>query len=216
MPTLWMHPFSSYCQKVLIALYENGTAFTPRLVRLELPEDRAALAALWPLARFPVLVDGGEAIAESSIIIEHLDRAHPGPAPLVPADALEVRFMDRVFDLWVQGPMQAMVNDALAPAGQRSPARVDRGRGDLATAYRWLEGRLAGRDWAAGRAFSMADCAAAPALFYAHWVQPIPADLPVLNGYFRRLMARPSVARVVDEARPWRHLHPIAPAGDLP
>lgn len=214
--TLWMHPFSSFCQKVLIALYENGTAFQPRLVRLELPEERAALAELWPLARFPVLQDGDRVIAESSIIIEHLDRAHPGPAPLVPPDALELRFMDRVFDLWVQGPMQAAVADALAPPEQRSPARVERGRQDLATTYRWLNTRLAGRDWAAGAGFSMADCAAAPALFYAHWLQPIPAELPVLAGYFRRLMARPSVARAVDEARPWRHLHPIPPAADLP
>lgn len=211
-PELYLHPFASYCQKVLTAFYERGIAFTPRFVDLGDPGDRAALAALWPFARFPVLRDGDAVVAESTTIIEHLDLTRQGPPRLTRdgAEGLRIRFLDRVFDNWVHARMQEIVTNALLPAAEDSPSRVARGRADLDTAYAWLDRELAG-PWAAGEAFTLADCAAAPALFYADWVHPIPAAHGRLRGYLDRLLARPSFARVVEEARPWRHLHPIRP-----
>lgn len=210
-PTLYAHPFSSYCQKVLIALYENDTPFTYRMLAIDDAEAAAELAALWPLKRFPVLVDDGRTILESSIIIEHLMLRHPGPTRLIPADpaaALEVRLMDRFFDNYVMTPMQKIVFDCIRAEDARDPAGVAQAREMLDTAYGWLDTVMAGRKWAAGDSFSLGDCAAAPALFYADWVHPIGDASPHVRGYRRRLLDRPSFARAVDEARPYRPLFP--------
>lgn len=212
-PVLYAHPFSSYCQKVLIALYENDTAFTYRLLGSEDdPEAFAELAALWPMKRFPLLVDDGETVIEASIIIEHLMQQHPGPVRLIPDapdEALEARKMDRFFDNYVMTPMQRIVGDHLRPADKRDPYGVDEARAMLDTAYGWLDGVMQDRDWAAGDGFSLADCAAAPALFYADWAHPIGDAFPAVRDYRRRLLARPSFARAVDEARPYRPLFPL-------
>ncbi|MEG3123863.1 glutathione S-transferase family protein [Sphingomonas sp. GB1N7] len=208
---LFAHPFSSYCQKVLIALYENATPFAFRMLDGDHPENGAAFAALWPIGKFPLLVDDGRAIVESSIIIEHLQHYHPGPRRFIPADphdALETRMLDRVFDNHVMGPMQRVVADALRPPERRDSAAVEQAGGALDTAYAWLDARLAGREWAAG-AFGLADCAAAPALFYADWVRPIDPAYATLTAYRARLLARPSFARAVDEARPYRAFFPL-------
>ncbi|QXQ06561.1 glutathione S-transferase family protein [Sphingosinicellaceae bacterium] len=205
---LHAHPFSSYCQKVLIALYENATPFAYRT--LEGEAAMADLKALWPLGRFPLLVDDGHAVAEASIIVEHLCLHHPGPVELVPRNpvaALPVRAMDRVFDNYVMTPMQTIVADAMRPEAERDATAVAAARATLGTAYAWLDTKLTGQEWAAG-SFSLADCAAAPALFYADWVQPIDASFPNLAAYRRRLLARPSMARAVDEARPYRKYFP--------
>ena len=208
--TLYSHPFSSYCQKVLVALWENELAFTYR--HLEEPGAAEERAALWPLGRFPVLVDDGRVIAESSIIIEHLDLHHPGPVRFLPQAAeaaLEVRFMDRFFDNYVMTAMQKPVLEALkGERGRTDEARAE-ARGALDTAYAWLEERLAGRTWAAGEDFSMADCAAAPSLFYADWVHEIGPAFPQVRAYRSRLLARPSFARAVDEGRRYRHYFPL-------
>jgi len=209
---LYAHPFSSYCQKVLIALYENETPFEYRMLGPEHERNFAELRARWPFGRFPVLVDDGRTLAESSIIIEHLALRHPGPVALIPSDprvALGVRALDRCFDLYVHTPMQKLVGDALRPAEARDPFGVGEARKLLDTAYAWLDGTLAGRTWAAGDAFSLADCAAAPALFYADWAHPIGAAFANLRGLRQRLLARPSFARAVDEARPHRANFPL-------
>ncbi|MBC9250750.1 glutathione S-transferase [Pseudomonas alcaligenes] len=215
---LYAHPFSSYCQKVLIALYENATPFAYRLLSPDNPQAMSELEAHWPFRRFPLLLDGERAVSESSIIIEYLQQHYPGTSNLLPeeaAAALEVRFMDRAFDLYVSTPMQACVFDQLRPAEQRDTFGVAQARQLLVTAYRWFDGRLDGRQWAAGSTFSLADCAAAPALFYADWIEPIGAEFATLRAYRQRLLARPSFARAVDEARPYRHLFPLgAPERD--
>ncbi len=210
--TLYAHPFSSYCQKVLIALWENETPFVYR--HLEEPGAAEERAALWPLGRFPVLVDEGVPIAESSIIIEHLDLAHGGPVRFVPEDrraALEVRFLDRFFDNFVMAAMQKPVFEALRPSpdAARKEEALAEARKALETAYAWLEGRLEGRTWAAGAAFTMADCAAAPALFYSDWVHPIGPHFPGLKAYRARLLGRPSFARAVEEGRRYRAYFPL-------
>jgi glutathione S-transferase len=208
--TLYSHPFSSYCQKVLMALWENEIAFTYR--HLEEPGASEQLGQLWPLGRFPVLLDNGVTVAESSIIIEHLDLRHPGPVRWLPDDrdaALEVRLMDRFFDNYVMSEMQKPVAESLrGEAGRKDEALAEAAR-TLDIAYGWLEGRLAGRSWAAGEDFSLADCAAAPSLFYADWVRQIGPQFPVLRAYRSRLLARPSFARAVEEARPYRHYFPL-------
>ena len=213
---LYAHPFSSYCQKVLIALWENNTPFTYR--NLEEPGAAGERAALWPLGRFPVLVDNGWMVAESSIFIEHLGIHHPGTVQLVPNDrkaALEVRFMDRFFDNYIMTAMQKPVFEALKPEGGRKEEAMTEARQALDTAYAWLETRLAGRVWAAGNDFTMADCAAAPSLFYADWVHRIGPAFPHVRNYRSRLLARPSFARAVEEARPYRRYFPLgAPARD--
>lgn len=215
---LYAHPFSSYCQKVLIALYENATPFEFRLLA---PGDDAAmveLERLWPFKKFPVLVDGGRSVSEATIIIEHLALYHPGPVRLIPEDpraALDVRFMDRFFDNYISTPQQKVVFDSIRPEAHRDPQGVADARATLETAYRWLDGVMAEREWAAGESFSLADCAAAPFLFYAHWTHPIDAVFTHVNAYRRRLLARPSFARAVDEARPFREFFPLgAPAED--
>jgi glutathione S-transferase len=208
---LYAHPFSSYCQKVLVALYENGTPFSWRSLA-DGPEAMQELAALWPFRRFPVLVDNGRAIAESSIIIEHLQLCHPGPVPLLPADpraALEVRAMDRFFDNYVSTPQQKIVVDRLRPETERDARGVAEARATLDTAYAWLDRVMDGREWAAGERFSLADCGAAPFLFYADWTHRIGEDFPNVIAYRKRLLARPSFARAVDEARPYRPLFPL-------
>jgi glutathione S-transferase len=208
--TLYAHPFSSYCQKALIALYENATPFVFRMLG-----DAGAMAeleALWPMKRFPVLVDGERTVMEATIIIEHLGLHHPGPVRLVPADAkaaLEVRAMDRFFDNYIMTPQQKIVFDAIRKPENRDRYGVDEARAMLDTAYRWLDGKMAGRDWAAGDSFSLADCAAAPALFYADWTHAIGERFGNVRAYRRRLLARPSFARAVDEARPYRQFFPL-------
>lgn len=211
--TLYYHPLASYCHKVLIALYENGTPFEKRLIDLSKEDDRAALAALWPPVRFPVLRDHarGRDVPESTIIIEYLDHHFPGHRPLIPTDwndALDVRLWERFFDGDVQDPMQRIVADRLH--GTKADMAPQRAR--LATAYGMLEQQLGERTWVAGAGFSMADCAAAPALFYASTLAPIPADQIHLHAYFTRLMARPSVQRVLEEAKPYFQYYPFAEA----
>ena len=209
---LYAHPFSSYCQKVLIPLYENDTPFEFRMLAPGDERTAAEHAALWPLKRMPVLVDGGGTVAEASIIIEHLGIHHPGPVRLIPEDpraALEVRMMDRFFDNYIMTPMQKIVGDSLRAPEDRDRRGVAEAREMLDTAYRWLDGALTGRESAAGDGFSLADCAAAPSLFYADWAHPIDAAFSKGRAYRRRLLARPSVARAVDEARPYRPLFPL-------
>jgi glutathione S-transferase len=205
---LFGHPFSSYTWKALIALYESDTPFTFRnIAGNEFPENEAAFLEHWPVGKFPLLVDDGVPVMESSIIVEHV-----APA-LIPDDrdlALEVRMLDRIFDNHVMTPVQAIVAEHL-PFITQTPdeARIARARASLDKVYPWLDARLAGRRWAAGENFTLADCAGAPSLFYADWVHPIPEGLTSLKGYRARALARPSVARVVDEARPYRHLFPL-------
>jgi glutathione S-transferase len=208
---LYAHPFSSYCQKVLIALYENETPFEFRMLapghEREIEEHRAS----WPLGKFPVLVDDGRPVAEATIIIEYLGIHHPGPVRLLPPEpdaALEVRMMDRIFDNYVMSPVQKIVADCMRSPESRDPQGVEEARSLLSTAYAWLDGVMRDREWAAGRAFSLADCAAAPSLFYADWVHPIDESRRSLRDYRARLLKRPSFARAVDEARPYRVLFP--------
>ena len=208
----YAHPFSSYCQKVLIALYENGIPFEWRMLTPDDAATGAEFAALWPIRRFPLLRDGERTVVESSIIIEYLDRHYPGTAPLIPVDAdsaLEARAMDRFFDHYVHTPQQKIVWDSLRPVADRDPYGVKEARAMLDTAYAWLDRKLAGRYWATGGDFSLADCAAAPALFYADWTHRIPASCTNLIAYRQRLLARPSFARAVDEARPYRSYFPL-------
>jgi glutathione S-transferase len=209
---LFAHPFSSYCQKVLIALYENVTPFEFRMLAPDDAQAAAELAALWPLARMPVLVDAGRTVVEATIIIEYLQLNHPGPMQLVPEDrgaALPVRMMDRFFDNYVMTPMQKLVLDSIRTPEQRDHQGVTEARQLLDTSYRWLDDTMKGREWAAGDAFTLADCAAAPALFYADWAHAIAPVFANVDAYRRRLLARPSFARAVDEARPYRGNFPL-------
>lgn len=208
--TLYAHPFSSYCQKVLVALYENDVPFEYRMI--EDPAAMAALTARWPFARFPILVDDGRTVVESTIIIEHLMRNHGGRVRWLPEDpraALEVRFLDRFFDNDVMTAMQRPVFEALRKDPSRKDEAMAEARRLLDLAYGWLEQRLLGRTWAAGETISLADCAAAPSLFYADWVHPIAATFPTLRAYRSRLLAWPAFARAVNEARPYRHYFPL-------
>jgi len=209
---LYGHPFSSYTQKGLIALYENATPFEFRCIGPDTPQHAAEWLRRWPLAKFPLLVDDDRAIAETSIIIEYLQLAHPGPVRLLPADpmaALDVRFLDRFFDLHVMDAMQIAVDSALGRLPGKSEDGLAIAGERLNRAYAWLEGHLAGRTWAGGPDFTLADCAAAPSLFYADWVHRISDAYPVLRAYRTRLLARPSFARAVEEARPFRPLFPL-------
>ncbi|WP_148715261.1 glutathione S-transferase family protein [Chitinolyticbacter meiyuanensis] len=209
---LYGHPFSSYTQKALIALYENATPFEFRCLGPDTPQHAADWLQHWPLRKFPLLVDGERSIVETSIIIEYLQLAHSGPVRLLPADpmaALDVRFLDRFFDLHVMSPVQHAVSGALTgDATKRSDAFATTVE-QLERAYAWLEGHLAGRPWAAGTEFTLADCAAAPSLFYADWTHRIADHYPTLHAYRARLLARPSFARAVEEARPYRPLFPL-------
>ena len=209
---LYGHPFSSYTQKVLIALYENATAFEFRSLGPETPQHAASWQQRWPLRKFPLLVDGDRTVVESSIIIEYLQHVYPGPVRLLPAEpmaTLEVRFLDRFFDLHVMSPVQHAVEGALTGLADRKQEALAEAASRLELAYAWLEGHLAGRTWAAAADFTLADCAAAPALFYADWTHPIAARHPLLRAYRARLLARPSFARAVDEARSFRSYFPL-------
>ncbi|RZL03296.1 MAG: glutathione S-transferase family protein [Rubrivivax sp.] len=208
--SLYAHPFSSYCQKVLTALYENATPHTVRMLDGSGTAGQE-FAALWPIKRMPVLTDGDRTLMEASIIIEYLGLHHPGPVRLIPQDAgaaLDVRFMDRFFDNYVMTPMQRIVADFIRPPDQRDARTVLEAKALLDDAYQWLDQRMADREWACETGFSLADCAAAPALFYADWVHPMGGQRPHAQAYRRRLLARPSFARAVDEARPFRSLFP--------
>ena len=209
---LYAHPFSSYSQKVLTALYENGTTFEWKL--LESPECDAwrELVAMWPVKRFPVLVENGRMVAEASCCIEYLHVHHRGPVALIPDDpdeALEVRVMDRFFAHYISTPPQKVVFDALRPDGDRDPYGVEEARSMLENAYAWLDGVMARREWAAGDRFSLADCGAGPFLFYADWTHRIDGRYAHVRAYRARLLARPAFARAVDEARPYRSYFPL-------
>lgn len=204
------HPFSSYCWKVQIALDANRTAYNYHAVGEE-PGAMEQLQQIWPFGKFPVLVDDGEMIAETSCIIEHLQVRHPGPNIWIPdgAEGLRTRFLDRLFDLHVQGNFQPAVNNALRPADARDDYGETLGRKNLRLAYDWLEANLPDSEWAVGDRFTLADCAAAPALFYADWVERIGDDRPRLKAYRARLLAHPAVIKSVDGARPYRHYFPL-------
>jgi glutathione S-transferase len=216
--TLHFHPLSSFCHKVLIALYENGTPFKPQLVDLGDAEQRNAFRRLWPVGKFPVLQDEarGETVPESSIIIEYLDQHYPGKTRFIPTDAdgsHAVRFRDRFFDLHIHLHMQKIVGDRLRPAGAKDPHGVEDARTRMATALGIVENEMANRDvskrpWAAGESFTLADCAAAPALFYADKVAPFAGTYPNLIGYLARLKQRPSYARTLSEAEPYFKFFP--------
>ncbi len=211
--TLHFHPLSSFCMKVLIALYENDTPFTPHLVDLFDEGDAANLRKLWPVGKFPVLRDDarGRTIPETSIIIEYLDRHYPGKTRFIPADAdaaLQTRLQDRFFDLYVNVPMQKIVTDALRPEGKNDPHGVAEARSMLRTSLDMIEQEAAGKSWIMGDDFTMADCAAAPALFYADKVMPLRDNHRTTRGYLERLMQRPSYARALKEAEPYFKLFP--------
>ena len=211
---LYFHPLSSFCHKALIALYENDTPFEPHIVDLADENSRAAFKRIWPIGKFPVLRDEARdrTIPESSMISEYLAQHYPGRTPLVPADpdlALETRLRDRVYDLYVNVPMQKIVTDRLRPPGRNDAHGVEEAEALLHTACRVLDEEMASRTWATGEAFTMADCAAAPALFYADTLAPFAGTYDNLGSYLDRLIARPSFARVLDEAQPYFGLFPM-------
>ena len=208
---LFAHPFSSYCQKVLIALWADGTPFAYRMLDEEHPENFAELKQRWPFGKFPLLVDDGETVAESTPIIEHLQARHPGPNRWIPDGELgrRVRFLDRFFDTYVMGNMQKAGLDIIRPEGCKDPYGADLARAELNMAYDWLEANVNEGSWAAGDKFTLADCAAAPSLFYADWVEEIGPSRPRLAAYRARLLAHPVIARAVDEGRPYRQYFPL-------
>jgi glutathione S-transferase len=211
--TLYYHPLASYCHKVLIGLYENGVDFETRLVDLGNAEDRAALQALWPLAKFPVLHDAARNrnVPESTVIIDYLDHYFPVAHPLIPADweqAQQVRLWDRIIDNHLHDTMQDIVWDRIIGA----QGDMGRARASINTVYTMLDQQLAQRTWIGGDDFSLADCAAAPALFFATTLEALPAGLVHATRYFKQLMARPSVARTLEEAKPYFSMYPFADA----
>lgn len=211
--TLYFHPLSSFCQKVLIALYENDTPFRPHIVDLFDQTSSAEFKKLWPIGKFPVLRDNAadRTVPESSIIIEYLDRYFPGKTQFIPADpelALRARSADRFYDLYVNVPMQKIVTDKLRPAGKNDPHGVEDAKALLRTALGMIDQEMAGRIWAVGDQFTMADCAAAPPLFYANLVMPFGDTHKNAAAYHRRLMERPSFARAVKEAEPYLKFFP--------
>jgi glutathione S-transferase len=206
---IFAHPFSSYCQKAFVALYENDTPFTLRM--LEEKENAEELARIWPHNRFPVLREGERVVFETTSIIEYLHVHHPGPVTLIPDDAdaaVEVRMMDRFFDNYVSTPQQSIIFNCIRGEGERDPIGDDKARAMLDTSYAWLDERMADREWAAGD-FSLADCAAAPALFYADWTHRIPEQFTHVRAYRARLNARPSFARAIEGGRPFRSYFPL-------
>lgn len=211
--TLYFHPLSSFCQKVLIALYENATPFDGRIVDLLDETSAAEFRKLWPIGKFPVLRDEARdrLVPESSIIIEYLDRHYPGGTRFLPADAdlaRQTRFRDRFYDLHVAVPIQKIVTDRLRPAGGNDPHGVQQARAQLQTALGIVDRAMATSTWAMGDAFGMADCAAAPALFYANEVSPLGETHKNAARYLKRLMDRPSYARALEEAQPYFKLFP--------
>lgn len=210
---LYYHPLASFCHKALIALYEHDVEFAKRLINLGEEADRTELQAIWPIGKFPVIRDHArnKCVPESSTIIEYIDHFYPGQVRLIPDDweeALEVRQWDRFFDNYVQVPMQQIVADRFHSAG----GDLTQERALLWSAYRMIETQMATRTWIAGQEFGMADCAAAPALFYAVTLVPFPEGATHLRAYFDRLMERPSVQRVIDEAKPYFAMYPFAEA----
>ena len=205
------HPFSSYTQKVLIALWADETPFDYRILDPDHPENMEELKRHWPFGQFPLLVDDGRPFAESTPIIEHLQAEHGGIHRWIPDGDIgrKVRFLDRFFDLYIMGNMQVPVLNAIRPEGSRDTFGVEKARGQLHLAYDWLEANLGDGPWAVGEEFTLADCAAAPSLFYADWVEEIGPDRPRLNDYRARLLAHPVVTRAVDEARPYRAFFPL-------
>ena len=208
--TLYYHPLSSFCWKVLIALYDSGIPFTPRLVNLMDPADRAAFQNVWPLAKFPVLRDEAreETVPESSIIFSYLARTQPSAAALIPGDpkqAMRAQLMDRLFDNYIHHPMQQVVAERMRPADKHDPFGAEQSRAAIRAGYELLAPMIEGR-WTLGETFTIADCAALPALFYADYATPLPASLA---AYLARLKARPSVARVLKEAEPFFQYFPL-------
>jgi len=213
MVELYGHPFSSYCWKVLIALYERDVPFEFRMLGGDVrPEHLEVVRKAGPAGQFPGLADGERVLIQSAIIIDYLD-LHCGSAPpMISADpriAIEARMMDAVFDDYVMTPVQRMVANALRPPERRDPFIVEEAKAALDKSYAWLDVRMRGREWAADASFGIADCAGAPALFYANWAHPIPATLKALRAYRAHLHNRPSIVRVVEEARPWRSSFPL-------
>ena len=211
--TLHFHPLSSFCWKALIALYENDTPFTPKLVDLVNPAERTALLKLWPIGKFPVLQDDarGEIVPESSIVIEYLERHYPGSTRLIPDGtdkALQTRLRDRFYDLYVHLPMQRIMLDRFRPDGREDLYGVEEARAQLRASYAMIERQMAGGVWAMGDEFSLADCAAAPSLFYGSMVEPFGDGQHNLTAYLERLKARPSFARVLKEAEPYFNMVP--------
>ena len=211
--TLHFHPLASFCWKALIALYENDVPFNPKLVDLGNPAERAALLKLWPIGKFPVLQDDarGEIVPESSIVIEYLDRHYPGRTRFIPDDAgraLQTRLRDRFYDLYVHLPMQKIMVDRLRPDGKQDHHGVEEARAQLRTSYAMIEQQMATNEWATGGDFSLADCAAAPSLFYGNMAEPFGEGQQNLAAYLERLKARPSFARVLKEAEPYFNMVP--------
>jgi len=210
---LYFHPLSSFCQKALIAFYENDTPFEPHIVDLANEVSTAEFKAIWPIGRFPVLRDeaNDRTVPESSIIIEYLAQHYPGRTQLVPADpelARQTRLHDRFYDLYVNVPMQKIVTDKLRPPGKNDPHGVEEAKRLLLTACGMIEQEMATKTWAMGDAFSMADCAAAPALFYVNLTMPLGGTHRNAAAYLGRLMERPSFARALKEAQPYFALFP--------
>jgi glutathione S-transferase len=210
---LYYHPLSSFCWKALIALYENDTPFTPVMVDLGNADERGALLKLWPIGKFPVLRDEAKdrVIPESSIIIEYLDDHYSGRIRLIPADAdlaRQTRLRDRFYDLYVHLPMQKVVGDRLRPEGSRDAYGVDEAKARIQSCYGMIDREVATKTWAMGEAFTLADCAAAPALYYANMVVPLGDLYKNVTAYFERLKARPSFARVLTEAEPYFAMFP--------
>ena len=211
--TLYYHPLSSFCWKVLIALHENDTPFKPVSVNLGDPDERAALLKLWPVGKFPVLRDDArdQTVPESSIIIDYLDRFYPGGIRFTPADGdtiWQTRLKDRFYDLYVHLPTQAIVGNRLRPANAKDPHGVEEAKARLRTSFDMIEAEMAGRTWAMGESFTIADCADSPSLYYANKVLPFRDTHRHVAAYFDRLMARPAFARVLEEAKPYAHLFP--------
>jgi glutathione S-transferase len=211
---LYFHPLASFCHKALIALYENAIPFEPDVVDLGDEKSSAAFRKVWPMAKMPVLRDEARdrTVAESTIVIEYLDTYYPGPIRFVPSDpdrAWQTRLWDRFYDHYVQEPMQKIVTDRLRPAGKGDAYGVEKAQSQLREAYKIAEPMLQAKSWAMGEDFTLADCAAAPALFYANTVAPFGATEKNLSAYLDRLMARPSFARVLEEARPYFALFPM-------
>jgi glutathione S-transferase len=211
--TLYYHPLSSFCWKTLIALYEAEVPFEPRLVNLGDPADRAAFQAVWPLAKFPVLRDAarGQTVPESSVVVEYLARTQPSAAGLVPADpeaAMQTRLLDRLIDSYIHLPFQQVVAERMRPDDKHDPFGAEQNRAAIRTGYDLIAPMIPGEGWAMGEAFTLADCAALPALYYADYAVPL-ADWPGLAAYLGRLKARPSVARVLAEAEPFFQYFPL-------
>ncbi|MBZ9704826.1 MULTISPECIES: glutathione S-transferase family protein [unclassified Mesorhizobium] len=211
--TLHYHPLASFCWKPLIALYENGTPFASVIVDLGDEQSRAAFLKIAPWGKMPALRDDARdrTVLESTLVIEYLAAHYPGPVDLVPADidlAIAVRQADRFYDLYVQEPMQKIVGDRLRPERRTDPFGVEQARDQLRNSYAIIEQEMASRNWAVGDAFTMADCAASPALFYANKVEPFGDRYPAVSRYHDRLLQRPAFAQVIEEAQPYFKLFP--------